>query len=624
MANYDKDYVLNYILNCRNESLEAKRSRMDLNRQNYDTYMLKHDFSHKEEGQSTEVLAKQRMAVEQIKSFFQQSLADLGEWWRCVPSNDSDGTSMLLRPEEVQKLTNRMLSRANFFSHVGNNVQAAVLGSLAITELGGKMCPKPKYMVEKKGKGKSYKKTLKKIEDKTWELDIRRIRAEDYYPDPTGAHLYEIDDRYVDYHTALAMAEGDYPIYDKAALAKVSPLFGTDEDLQQNKKANEVGQDMPTGQFRPKIKLTTFYGTIVDDKTGKIMYENVYVTVANDQEIIQSPIENPYWHQQSCIVAAPLIEVDNSVWHIALADVGSKLNEAMIEMFNLMNDSAMNAVHGIKQLREDALADVSQISNGIHPGMTLRTNSMLAPGEKVIETVVTGNVPPEAVTMFNLLAQEFNTSMMTNDLRMGVQPFRQVKATEVVEASNSITSVFQGIAKNVESKMIQPELELAWKLTAQNINKIDVEELVALFGRQRAEEIKALDPEDVFAETVSGLKFEVYGLSMTLSKNADFRKLTTLLQTIGASEVMIEEFIKRYDFGKLLGEIMTALDINKKKIEIDKSQQQQAPMQQAPMPGGQPNQMSQVPQAGGGSLADIFGQPNFPGSPATAGMGGGQ
>ena len=248
---------------------------------------------------------------------------------------------------------------------------------------------------------------------------------------------------------------------------------------------------------------------------------------------------------------------------------------------------------------------------------------MLAPGEKVIETVVTGNIPPEVVTMLNLLNQEFNTSMMTNDLRMGVQPFRQVKATEVVEASNSITSVFQGIAKNVEAKMVQPELELAWKLTAQNIDKIDLEELVALFGRKRAEEIKAMDPEDVFAQTVSGLKFEVFGLSMTLSKNADFRKLTTLLQTIGASEVMIEEFIKRYDFGKLLGEIMTALDINKKKIEIDKSQQQPAMTPQgAPMPGAQPNQMSQVPGAGAGSLADIFGTPSFPGSPATAGMGG--
>ena len=65
--------VIDYVLSCRDEGEDAKRTRMDLNKSNYNMYHMRHNFDHKEEGQSTEVLSKQPMAVEQISSFFQQA-----------------------------------------------------------------------------------------------------------------------------------------------------------------------------------------------------------------------------------------------------------------------------------------------------------------------------------------------------------------------------------------------------------------------------------------------------------------------------------------------------------------------------------------------------------------------
>ena len=85
----DAQYVVNWIIDSRNEADEAKSNRMHLNRDNFDMYHLRHDFSHKEEGQSTEVLSKQDMAVEQISSFFQQALVDIGEWFK-VESEHED------------------------------------------------------------------------------------------------------------------------------------------------------------------------------------------------------------------------------------------------------------------------------------------------------------------------------------------------------------------------------------------------------------------------------------------------------------------------------------------------------------------------------------------------------
>ncbi len=616
--------VVDWILACRNEADLARTDRMRKNAANYDMFHLNHDFRHKQEGQSQEVLSKQPMAVEQIKSFFQQALADIGDWWSAESCYPDAEESMPIRPHEVTKLTNYMLEKANFFSHVGNSIESALLGSLAISKIDGCLIDKPKFISSGRGK----RKKLEKVDAKTWRLKFHDIRQENYYPDPTGQGLYESEDLWVDLHVVKKLSEGDDAVYDSAEVAKIS-LAGATDSKQETRKAAETGQNLTQSGHRPQVKLTVFLGTILDKK-GEVLHENAMATLANDTILIQKPTPNPFWHQSSNYVKTPLMEVANSVWHKAPMDAPTCHNQALTELYNLFVDGAMMQVHAIKQIRKDMLDNPAQVANGIKPGATLAVSSALPPGVKVLEPVTAVEIPQAALNIYNIMAQEFNASALTNDLRQGVMPFRAVKATEVVEASQTITSVFQGMAKNYESKHVVRELELAWQTTCQHWNEIAKEEFQSLFGADRGEELWNLAPEDVFAATVNGLKFRVFGISLTLSKAQDFRKLTTLLQTIGASEVLIEEFAKKYDFGKLLGEIMTSLNIDKHKLEIPHvvqktmapPEQPAAPPQQA-TPGQAPNQMSQVPGAGAGSLQDMFSggmpQTQFPASRAMAG-----
>jgi len=185
-----------------------------------------------------------------------------------------------------------------------------------------------------------------------------------------------------------------------------------------------------------------------------------------------------------------------------------------------------------------------------------------------MEPLTAADVPNDAINVMNILQQEFNASALTNDLRQGVLPGRSVKATEVVEASQTITSVFQGIAKNIEIGQIVTEIEKGWMTIAQNLDLISKDTLISLFGIERGTAISQLDPQDVFVQTVNGFKFSVFGISQTLAKAQDFRRLTTLLQTITSSELLTEQFIGKYDMGKLLGEIMTSLDVDKNKISL--------------------------------------------------------
>lgn len=623
----DKE-IVDWILQCREEAAEAKTERMSRNKDNFDCFHLRHDFSHKQEGDSTEVLSKQSMAVEQIKSFFQQALVDVGEWWSaesCYPDYEANA---LIKPHEITKLTNYQLEKANYFSHVGNTIESALLGALGISKTYGCMKPKPRFVSKKKGRGSKLKRWVEKVEDKSWSMKFDCVRAENYYPDPTGNKLYEIEDMWVDLFEIKRMSEGDDAVYDKKVVDQIS-LAGT-QDIEENSgKARENGQSPHTSGHRPKVKLTELWGTILD-KEGNVVFENVVATVANDTFLIRSPEANPLWHQNSPYTASPLLEVANSVWHKALMDAGTMHNRSLNETYNLIVDGAMRQVHAISQLRKDMLDNPDQVSDGIKPGTVLMVNSQLVPGAKVMEPVTAVTIPSEVFNVFNIMNQECNASMLTNDLRQGVMPFRAVKATEVVEASQTITSVFQGIAKNYETRHSVRELELAWQTTAQNWTSISKEEFVSLFGPQRGEELSQLSSEDVFASTVNGIKFRVFGVSLTLSKSQDFRKLTTLLQTISSSPILMEEYAKKYDYGKLLGEVMTSLDIDKHKLEIPQAVQMTMQPQQemmGPEMGG-PDMNSQIPQAGAGSLADMLGggselglpQTQFPGSPATEGM----
>lgn len=614
----DNAYAMKYVLALRNESRMAKQDRMLLNEDNFAMYQLRHNFEHKKKGQSKEVLSKVRNATESSKAFFQQALADLNDWYRILSRDGSEGTGMLIRPEEMQSLMNYMLGKADYFSHVGAQTQLGLLGSLAISKVYGCMVPKPIFTAKGSGKGKRYQKNVEVDDKKTWELRFYDIRQEDYYPDPSGQDQFRIEECFMDLHLVKQLSQGDNAIYDKAAVADLH-AWGS-SDLQEEKRNRETGQNPTFASVRPRVKITEFWGTIVDENTGDVLAENVVMTVANDTTVIRTPSDNPLWHQMSPIVAAALIEVANSVWGIALMDAGTKHNRVLIELFNLMVDSAMKAVWGINQIRTDVLNDATQVTDGIPWGTNLETNSALPMGGKVMEAVISGEIPSDVLNMFNIMMQETLTSMKTSDFRMGAQSMRAVKATEVVAAENNINSEFQGIAKNFEEKKIQPELELACWTICQNWDLIDKEVFVGLFGRERGEELAALDPQDVFVNTVNGMKFEVFGISLTLRRNADFRKWTTLLQTIGSSETLIEAFLQKYSFEKLLGEIMSALDLNKSKIEQSAAKgtdagaaapQPPALQQQGGAPGASPNAMSQIPSAaaqpGQNSLAAAFG-----------------
>lgn len=586
------DPVVATILNYKKEAREARLNRLQRNKKNFDFYHMQQDYSHKKAGQSREFIPKQPMAVEQITSFVHQGLINLGDWFSVEPVHGNKNP--LLNRDQARGLLRNYLEHADFFLHIQDAVKTSLLQSLMIAKVHGRMVEKPTYIAESKKSFLGSKLELKRRKNRVWQLQIDLVRHADYYPDPTGEGLYELQDIEMDLWQLKQMAKDNPDIYDMQA---INDLADYEQKMEDARKERETGQNIAPKGYRKRVVITECWGTILD-ADGNVLQHNGVCAVANDQFLIRKPQPNPFWHGKSPFVAVPLVRVPHSVHHKALMDAPTALNQAINEIFNLKLDAGIMSVFGVRQIRESWIDNADEISNGIAPGMTLKVNSSCPPGMKVLETVSTGSLSQESDAAYQMTMSEFHESALTNDLRAGNFAPRAVKATEVIEASNSITSVFTGIAKTIEESYIEPILDRAFYTIMQNANDLDSEEMKSVLGEKVAMELAKLPPEKRFERTVNGHDFKVYGITQTLDKIKDFRKITSLMQTVAGNPTLAEEFSKKYDWAKLLEEIMRSLDINTEKIKLGEDDQVMTGLggDQGPTPQGGPDIQSQIPE----------------------------
>lgn len=627
-ASADDQQLISIYQVYKSEAEQGRYSRIQQNKLNFDCFHLRQDFSYKTKGQSKEFLPKLKMAVEQSALFMQQGLVDMDDWYRVYPAPGISEDLMKIKPSWIYELLSRQLKKTDFVQFVGDSCKLGFLASLMIAKVGGQYKSKPKYKVRKRTVNGKVEKKLVRMKDKRWELQVSLVQPEDFRIDPTGKNLYKMQDIYMDYYQVEQMAKGPDAIYDLSVVKRIKGDGGYTTPIRESTKARETNQNVAMNGYRRQVKVTEIWGNFVNAE-GELLWENCVATIANDKWVIQQPTANPMWHDEDPFVICPIFTVPGSVWGSALADAPAAINMAQNEMFNLMLDGGLMSVHGIKQIREDWLEDPSQIEDGIGAGDTLRVNSACPPGVSVLERVDTSSVPQDGIQVYNLLNEEFTTAAMTNDLRMGAEPFRQVKATAIVESSQALTSMFSGLAEHVEQHYIRKILSKSWMTCAQHMNDLDEDEIAAVVGDVAQKTLLQMGPEELFADTIQGLQFEVFGISSQLEKQKDFTKLTALLQTVSASPPLMEEFVKKYDLGKYLGEIIKASGVNPSKIQADDYRDQKngmQPPQGTPQPGQQqgelPNAQSQIPQAGAaGNQGDLkmsaIPQPNFPASRAT-------
>lgn len=568
----DELTVIQAIRECRTEADDARISRISQNKRNRDIYLGRQDWSGKVQGQSTEFLPKVPVSVEQMAAFVRRGLIQFGDWYSIEPDRT---LGQLITGAQIVHILNAFLGNlwngndrtTSLPLVLSDGVKVALLESLMIFKVHGGMKKSRSFAVEpgevlldeEAGTVTRGPKALKTKEEDQWHLRIDLIRPEDYYPDPTGNGLYEIHRVERDLHEVVEAAKAG--VYDESVVNQlIDEDFKRPDDEERSDK-DRAQDDAPPPSFRKRVMLDEFWGTLLH-ADGTVAHRNVVATVGNDKFLIRKPEPNPFWHQESPFVACPLIRVPWSVWHKALYDNASDLNLAINEVFNLMLDGGLASVWGVKQVRLDDLEDAGQVSGGIQQGMTLAVKSTLPAGTKVLETVSEGEVPPDAMNMLAMLENEYAQAALTNQIRMGQLPTKQVRSAEIMEAGNAQDVTLEGMVADMEESCIRKVLEKSWHTVLQNADDLPADLLSGLVDKKIALMIMRSSPAERFALFAGRCKFRAFGLSASMAQAKDFQKMMALWQAVQSNPFLLQAFMVKYSADKNLRHLMKTLSIN--------------------------------------------------------------
>jgi len=589
------------------EGDDAKKTRMKKNRDNMNAYLSVQDWSHKSEGQSQEFLPKTSVAVEQFGGFVKRALTQFGAYYDIeLPlGSESPISGSAIRELMNCSLDNLLVGDNKFSSfqlQLSDGVKTGALESLCIFKIHGNMHAEPRFRFEAGDQGIK----LEQDELESWKLRVDLVNPMNYGVDPTGANLYEYHTVEKDLHKVIELAEQG--VYDSAAVARLENDFKMkEEDTRQRDQTGHDDAQKPG--FRKKVVITEFWCSIIDND-GKLVHRNVFCAMANDRYVIRKPTKNPFWHKKSPFVAIPLIRVPFSEWHKALFDDAVKLNFAENEIFNLIIDGGISAVWGIKQVRIDDLEDPAQAQGGFPQGETLAIKSTVPYGHKVLEKVAEGEVPRDSMAVLEMLSREFAAAALSSELKLGSLPSKQVRATEIVELSQSQAVTLDGIIADVE-QMIEMVLERIWLTMLQNLDDFSASHILTAVGPRVAFTLGTMSPAERYSIFANNpCSFKVHGLSAMLARTRDFQKFMALLQAVTTNPLLFQAFFKKYSPDKVLNHMMKMLGINPERIEKDDMElqrlsqdltelQQLLPLVSGPQGGGQQAAQSGT-QSGGG------------------------
>lgn len=547
--------VIDTVREYKREAREARRNRDKLNRRNEQAFFAEQDWSDKIEGQSTEFLPLTSETVEQLAAFVKRGLTEFGNWFSV------EAKTSPISPESIRNLLKCFLDNladgSTFDLKVSDGTKVAALKSYMIFKIHGKE-------IERRTNFKVEGDEVVKDNDFVWKPQIDLIRNEDYYKDPTGRDLYKIQHVERDMHDVIALGKRGF--YNNNA---VEELLNDTPPEEQEEVRNPRERQTSRGEFQAKarnrIQIDECWGTLLDEN-GKVWKENQVVVVGNDKHILRGPIDYPFWHGRDPFVEIPLLRVPHTIHHRALYDDAVPLNLAINELFNLMLDGGIANVWGVRQLRTGLLDDPSEVADGIPQGATLSIREDAPPNAKVLEQVTEGQVPTESGQMFSVLQNQFNSAALTNDIRSGNIPTKQVRATEVAAAQQSAATVMDSLTRDMEHG-VEEVLEKLWLTILQNADDLVEFDVASALSPREQLTLARMSPAERFVALGQDCLFKVNGISNTLSKARDFQRLLAFVQSMATNPVTAPVLLRKYDPNKILEVGFKSINLDPKDIE---------------------------------------------------------
>lgn len=545
--------------------------------ENLNLYWNRLDFSDKAEWQAKEKLPEVPTFVDRFAAALKEALV-----------NSPDGFYTVIDPADKEGDLTGAIKRMTdvWLSMCGRNQTGTCLGFPAVFEEQTKM-----------GAIMSCSSVVK------WDPKFRygRVAIESVDPrniwlDHTYRNLYRIRRVELDKHELMKMAKmadrKGRSIYNLDAIERMVSHIDF-ETRKAREDASGVGQE--TSSTRQPIILDEYIATVVSP-SGRVLAEEALMVVGNEQFLIRGPEPNPFWHKRDWLVYAPLVIAPFSVYGRSYMEDFGSVAGTFNRLTNLILDAVQVSSMKAFALVPDMLKDPAQAAGGIWPNKVFELEDGNLPSD-FMKSLDLGALPPESVQVWQAMKNELREAADINEVGLGqFAPKSRTSATEISETMQSSSALIRSIAQTLESRWLQPTLDLVWHTGIQHADPNDPvlkraagEQLYGALMAQRRELVK-MSPS-----------FQARGISTLIQKGTTLRSLMQVLGMLAQSPELLAEFMKAVSIERFVKLLFDLSNVDLHKVEIGEREkmmretqermmmaQQQALAAQAPAQRGQP------------------------------------
>lgn len=540
--------------------------RDDKWKQNLDLYWNRHDFSGKAEWQSKNVMPEVPSYVDRFAAALKEALVSTPNGFYSVedPYDKEHDLS-----QTIKNMTDVWLSTSGR-NQVGQAQDFSVVFEEQV-KMGAFMAMNAVVL---------------------WKKDVPggRVAIETMDPrftwlDHTYRGLYRIRRTEVDLADVARMTSAKSgrgkPLYNLTELNRlVGSLYA---DQAEKAELSGSGEDVKSG--RKPVVLDEYLASVVD-RNGQLVMDNEVVILANDEFLVRGPEKNPFWHKKDWMVYTPLIPVPLSPYGRSYMEDFGSVAKVFTDLTNLILDATYMASMKAYVMVPAMLADPVQATTGIWPNKTF----MLEEGysaEDFAKAIELGSLDPGSVQIWNSIKGELSDAAGMNEIGLGQLPDKtHIAATAVAGAQQSSSAILRSVAQTVETRFLDPMLDLVWKTGLQHadINDVRMQQLVgpemyvALIQRRR--------------ELISRpITFQARGISGLIQKQQKLQALLSIMQVIAANEMLMQAFMKVVDMDKLTKLLFTLSNVDLSKFSLtEREKMMRQVTEQMPQPaGGQPS-----------------------------------
>lgn len=496
--------------------------------ENLALYWNRYNFDEKASWQSKERMPEVPVFVDRFAAAMKEALIQSPEsFYTVVDPSDQE--------RDVAASIKRMMDV--WLSTSGRNLSGSPLGFTAVFEdqikLGALMAMSSTVSWKRDhGKGR---------------VAIEHVDPRHVWFDNTTRELYRrrripIDRHELEY-MVKAKDKGGKAIFN---LPEIERLVAYMEEEERPQREALTGGGEETMSNRVPLVLDEYLATVVNSDGKASGGKKLYV-VANNEFLIRGPEENPYWHKKDWLVYTPLIPVPLSVYGRSYMEDLGDIAKTFVELTNLILDAVKTTAMKNIAIVPEALVNPAQALEGWAPGKTWLLEGGINP-KQFAEALDLGTLPPDVIRVWDSMKNELREASMMNEIGLGqFAPNARTSATEIQETKQSSAAMVRSVAQTVETRYLEPTLDLVWKTGIQHV-KLDDRLIEAAAGKE------------LFASMMSHRKelasrpitFQARGISTLLQRSQQLKSLLAILQVIAQNDMLIQKLLEKIDINRLI------------------------------------------------------------------------